>query len=190
MKISNIVAALLCVALTGVLLALNCCCAPEAELCTPPSVDWGGINEVEVIEPMEAKTWTEADAIALAQTAWGEARGCRTAEQAAVMWCILNRCDAWGGSPAYQCGRSGQFYGYSAFNPVTDELYRLAVDVLVRWEKEKELAAAGSGLAKLSGRVLPRDYLWFSGDGVQNWFRNAYSGGDTWDWSLPDVYEE
>lgn len=39
------------------------------------------------------------------------------------------------------------------------------------------------------GRVLPADYLWFSGDGKRNHFRNAYRGGDRWDWSLPSPYE-
>ena len=40
-----------------------------------------------------------------------------------------------------------------------------------------------------TGRVLPSDYLWFSGDGKHNYFRNAYKGGETWDWSLPSPYE-
>ncbi len=39
------------------------------------------------------------------------------------------------------------------------------------------------------GRVLPSDYLWFTGDGKRNHFRNAYRGGQIWDWSLPTPYE-
>lgn len=39
------------------------------------------------------------------------------------------------------------------------------------------------------GRVLPPDYLYFSGDGKRNHFRNEYDGGQTWDWSLPSPYE-
>ena len=40
------------------------------------------------------------------------------------------------------------------------------------------------------GRVLPADYLWFSGDSKRNHFRNAYKGGTVWDWSLPSPYED
>ncbi|MGN0180394.1 MAG: hypothetical protein ACI4DY_13305 [Monoglobaceae bacterium] len=164
------------------------------EPAVPPEVDMGGLKKVEVIKPKVSYTWTEADAIALAQTAWGEARGCSTVEQAAVMWCVLNRCDAMGGSPVYQCGKPGQFHAYSTFNPVTDELYSLAVDVLNRWEHEKALIASVVNpdydiVAESVGRVLPKDYLWFSGDGDHNYFRNAYEGGDTWGWTLPNVYE-
>lgn len=32
--------------------------------------------------------------LALARTVWGEARGCTTTEQAAVVWCVLNRVDS------------------------------------------------------------------------------------------------
>lgn len=39
--------------------------------------------------------WTEADLELIAQTVWAEARGVESrAEQAAVVWCILNRVDA------------------------------------------------------------------------------------------------
>lgn len=47
-------------------------------------------------------------------------------------------------------------------------------------------------LAKMvwgEARGVPSDYLWFSGDGKHNYFRNAYKGGETWDWSLPSPYE-
>jgi len=42
---------------------------------------------------------------------------------------------------------------------------------LTRWYAERE------GQVEV-GRVLPADYLWFSGDGERNHFRNAYRGGD------------
>lgn len=58
-----------------------------------------------------------------------------------------------------------------------DSLYMLS-----RWYAERE------GQVEV-GRVLPADYLWFSGDGERNHFRNAYRGGDRWDWSLPSPYE-
>lgn len=40
------------------------------------------------------------------------------------------------------------------------------------------------------GRVLPREYLFFTGDGEHNHFRTEWEGGQTWDWSLRSPYEE
>lgn len=42
----------------------------------------------EAIDPMEASK------VALAKMVWGEARGCSTTEQAATIWCVLNRYDS------------------------------------------------------------------------------------------------
>lgn len=67
-------------------------------------------------------------------------------------------------------------------NPIDDEIKALCEDVLTRWYAEKDGETD-------TGRVLPSDYLWFSGDGKHNYFRNAYKGGETWDWSLPSPYE-
>lgn len=119
----------------------------------------------------------------LAQMAWGEARGCSDMEIAATMWCVCNRCDAWGLSVAEAVTAPGQFCGYCSGNPVTDKLYTLAVDVLTRWELEH------AGQTEV-GRVLPAAYLWFTGDGSHNSFRDSFRGGHVWDWSLPDVYGE
>ena len=44
----------------------------------------------EAIDPMEASK------VALAKMVWGEARGCSTTEQAATIWCVLNRYDSGG----------------------------------------------------------------------------------------------
>lgn len=71
---------------------------------------------------------------------------------------------------------------WCALNRVDDGLITLCIDVLTRWYAERE------GQVEV-GRVLPADYLWFSGDGERNHFRNAYRGGDRWDWSLPSPYE-
>ena len=41
------------------------------------------------------------------------------------------------------------------------------------------------------GRTIPADYLYFEGDGKENYFRKEYQGdGAMWDWSLPDPYKE
>ena len=67
-------------------------------------------------------------------------------------------------------------------NPIDDEIKALCEDVLTRWYAEK------AGETDV-GRVLPSDYMWFTGDGEHNYFRNAYEGGKTWDWSLQSPYK-
>ncbi len=129
----------------------------------------------------------EDDVVMIAKTIWGEARGVKsTTEKAAVAWCILNRVD----SEGYACGGDiehvltfpGQFVGYNEDNPVTAECKEIAVDVLMRWVVEK----AG----KDTGRVLPKQYIFFTGDGEHNHFTDEWRGGNTWDWSLPSPYED
>lgn len=138
----------------------------------------------EVTEPVYEINRTEVEM--LARLAWGEARGCTTTEQAAVMWCVLNRVDS--NNPDFEntiakvITQKHQFY-YSKDFPLEDKLVLLAEDVLCRWYKEKDTG-------EIDGRVLPQGYCWFLGDGYHNNFRNAYNSGTTWDWSLPSPYED
>lgn len=123
-----------------------------------------------------------ADAEYLANVTWGEARGCSVTEQAAVMWCVLNRVD----SPLYPDSvgevvtQRAQFNGYSDNNPITQEMIQLANSVLTYWYGGDD-----------SGRVLPKEYLYFTGDGKHNYFYTTWESNATaWDWSLPSPYEE
>lgn len=123
---------------------------------------------------------------AVAKTVWGEARGCTTTEQAAVVWCVLNRVDSpdFPDDPLSVVAQQGQFSGYSPDYPVDPELVALVEDVMARWTLEK--SAVGS-----VGRVLPREYVFFVGDGLHNHFRESYEQtGETWDWGLPSPYKE
>lgn len=135
--------------------------------------------EPEGIPQEEAVPWTWDEVAMLSKAVWGEARGCSRMEQAAVVWCILNRVD----DPRFPDSIAGvvtqpwQFSGYSPDNPAEWDIARLVTDVLSWW-------CAGDD----TGRVLPREYLYFSGDGVHNYFTTEYQGGVTWDWSLPDIY--
>lgn len=145
------------------------------------------------IEPVEAPEWpklySDEDAVALAKTLWGEARGVKNngivsgdCQKAAVMWCVLNRYDAgYEDSIVEVCAAKGQFVGYNASHPVDEELLELAYDVLDRWNAEQH------GETDV-GRVLPSDYHWFSGDGKYNHFRNEFRTSVRWDWSLADPY--
>jgi len=141
---------------------------------------------VEVpVEPEPVIEINARDAELIAQTLYGEYRGEDLLQQAGVVWCILNRCDAWGASIRDVVTAPSQFHGYRPSNPVLPELYDMAADVMYRWEREK--------LGERNvGRVLPSDYLWFGANSTytKNIFRNAYTGGTKWDWSMPNPYEE
>lgn len=150
-------------------------------------------NEPEAKAPVVVvyeKLYTEADVIALAKMAWGEALVTKSdTEMAATMWCVLNRFDC--DDPYYRncktieaiVKQSGAFAGYSSRNPEDEHLIWLARDVLDRWNAEQH------GETDV-GRVLPADYLFFHGDGKHNHFRKEYKhDGHYWDWSLESPYE-
>lgn len=135
----------------------------------------------------EAPAWepdTE-EVVMLAKLVWGEAGGIpSTTEQAAVVWCVLNRVD----SPKYPdtvaevVTQRYQFAGYKESNPATEEFMEIARDVLVRWHSEK------NGTSDV-GRVLPKDYLYFTGDGVRNYFTTEWSSSAAaYGWTLHSPY--
>lgn len=124
----------------------------------------------------------QSDAVCLAKMVYGEARGLSMTEQAACVWCVLNRVDAGYGTLQTVVTAPYQFVGYQADNPVTDEILALCEDVLYRYAIESHCAGS-------VGRVLPKEYLYFTGDGEHNHFRTEYTGGCTWDWSLESPYE-
>ena len=127
-------------------------------------------------------TINPSDVELIAKTVYGEARGCSTVEQSAVIWCILNRVDAGYGSIEHVITKPYQFIGYKESNPVKGEFVELAIDVLIRWQAEKQCIGE-------VGRTLPDNYLWFHGDGERNYFRDKYNGNyNTWDWNCINPY--
>lgn len=146
---------------------------------------------VELEEPKQEIIFDEykLHAEMLAKVAWGEARGCTKTEQAAVMWCVLNRVDSdssdFSDTIAKVITQPNQFY-YKGTFPLEDDLLELAYDVLSRWYMEKETGEIDSG------RVLPKEYCFFGGDGKHNHFRDRYEFKDAnfWDWSWESPYEE
>ena len=137
----------------------------------PPEVNTDGLCVVEVVEPAEPEYemyFTEADVIALAQMLYGEARGCTVDNQMKCVWCVLNRVDdvRFPDTIIDVVSAPGQFYGYSPNFPVWDNLYTVALDVLTRWSMEKQ----GADVA----RELEKNAVFFTGDGIQNWFRSVY----------------
>ena len=159
--------------------------APEgAEAPAEPEPTASTIPAAEDTPAAEPVAYREPDPQEiLAKLVWGEARGCSTTEQAAVVWCVLNRVDDGQGDIAEVATSPSQFYGYDPDNPVDADILALVQDVLIRWNMEQ--SCVGS-----VGRVLPKEYLYFTGDGVHNYFTTGWQGGQTWDWFLESPYEE
>jgi hypothetical protein len=109
----------------------------------------------------------------LAKVLWGECRGVyekSITNCAAVVWCVLNRVDMGkrGHTPIQCVTARRQFTGYKKSNPIEQHLRDLAEDVMNRWLSEKE------GEVDV-GRVLPKSYVYFTGNGVWNKFRKENS---------------
>lgn len=151
-------------------------------------------GKAEVIQPeptvviseqfSSAEVYEMTETEMLARVIWGEARGCDKTQQAAVVWCVLNRVDAGFGSISEVVTAPGQFSGWNVHNPVIEIYEQIAIDVLYRHEMEKHCVGN-------VGRVLPKEYLWFTGNGEVNLYRADYNDYyHMWDWSLPNPYEE
>jgi hypothetical protein len=144
----------------------------------PPQVNTEGLcypiivtaaaEELETDEIEYEMYFEESDVIALAQMLYGEARGCSTDNQIKAVWCVLNRVDdtRFPNTVIGVLSAPYQFHGYSSSYPVWDNLKEVARDVLTRWSLEKQGVCVN--------RELPKTYLWFTGNGVENVFREAY----------------
>ena len=131
----------------------------------------------------QAYTVTREEIETLAKIVYQEARGIReNSHKAAVVWCILNRVDdGYWGDTIVEVATYPNAFAWVPDTPVEGELVDLVVDVITRWNYEKE------GLSNV-GRTLPKDYLYFTGDGSYNHFTREWGSTDYWDWSLPDPY--
>ena len=131
----------------------------------PPEVNTEGLC---VHEPVYKMYFTDADVVAVAKMLYGESRGCSIDNQQKAVWCVLNRVDdeRYPDSIIEVLSQSGQFHGYSPNHPIWDELTAVAEDVLTRWSLEKQGVAVN--------RELPKSYLYFTGTGKENIFREAY----------------
>ena len=112
--------------------------------------------------------FTEDDVAEVAKMLWGEARGCTRDNQIKCAWIVCNRVDDERFPDTIQgvLEQPSQFHGYDPTYPVTDELYSIAFDVLTRWSYEKQ------GIPVR--RELPSSFLWFTGNGIENIFREVY----------------
>lgn len=138
---------------------------------------------LEVVEPELTMYYTEDEVIQVAKFLYQEARGVPSDTRVACCaWIVCNRVDGGYGDTISEIWGYPQIW-YEEHWPVTDRMYRIASDVLTRWNIEKNTGYC-------EGRVLPPDYFWYTGDGVNNNFRNVYSDKDNiWDYSLPSPYD-
>ena len=112
--------------------------------------------------------FTEDDVAEVAKMLWGEARGCARDNQIKCAWVVCNRVDDERFPDTIQgvLEQPSQFHGYDPTYPVTDELYSIAFDVLTRWSYEKQ------GIPVR--RELASSFLWCTGNGVENIFREVW----------------
>ena len=141
-------------------------------------------NEMGIVDLTIKNNFTDKEIDYIAKTVWGEARGLSKTQQAGVVWTILNRFDdgRFGKEIIRVITAPSQFAGYKSSHPVDPEIRNLVIDVLDRYAQEK------AGIENV-GRVLPKDYLYFRGNGKTNLFSEKLNSNNTWDWSLESPYE-
>ena len=146
---------------------------PPAPSQTMPVEEPADPEPSEKPEPSEEPIYyvmyfTEDDVAEVAKMLWGEARGCTRDNQIKCAWIVCNRVDDARFPNTIQgvLSQTSQFHGYDPTYPVTDELYSVAFDVLTRWSYEKQ------GIPVR--RELANSYLWFTGNGRENIFREVY----------------
>lgn len=140
-------------------------------------------QQTPVVNSGQAYTVTREEVETLAKIVYQEARGIKEdSHKAAVVWCILNRVDdGYWGDNIVDVATYPNAFAWVPDTPVEEELVDLVVDVVTRWNHEKE------GLSDV-GRTLPKEYLYFTGNGSYNHFTKEWKSTDYWDWSLPNPY--
>ena len=140
-------------------------------------------QQTPVVNSGQVYKATQEEIETLAKIVYREARGIKEdSHKAAVVWCILNRVDdGYWGDNIVDVATYPNAFAWVPDTPVKEELVDLVVDVITRWNHEKE------GLSDV-GRTLPKEYLYFTGDGSYNHFTKEWKSTDYWDWSLPDPY--
>lgn len=111
----------------------------------------------------------DEDAEYLAKLLYGCVRYRSRAVQEAVLWCALNRVDAsiYPNSVKEVVQQQSQWQGYSDENPVTDDLYDVALDVLTTWRTNGHRSAPADCL-----------FMLITNNGVE--LRTRWDGGGTY----------
>lgn len=106
---------------------------------TPEAVLMAAITGWQTAEDAAAEKTArqEREAAEMARVLYGTARYHSADARAAVCWCILNRVESslYPATVEEVCRQESQWMGYSADNPVVQELYDTALSVLTVWEE-------------------------------------------------------
>lgn len=141
-------------------------------------------EEISVPPPSQTPNlFTGGEMEMMAKVLYAEARGVESKmEQAAVVWVILNRLDtgAWGHT-IEDVVTYPNAVAYYESTPVNSTMMDIVIGVTTTYSQEKQGLPVG-------GRVIPKDYLYFTGDGERNHFTREWGSSEEWDWSLPNPY--
>jgi len=193
----NVLGSCVCAVLIGFLVGIVMLRSQQTVIVEDRAVtcfSYTNIEEIEDIKPTVKPTKPDYQVIlvdeeidAISKMVWGETHGALSkTEMSACIWVLCNRADAWNMTLMEVLTQPGQFTGYKANNPITDEIRTLVIDVLTRWQIEQQGADAYTVC-----RTIPNTYLWWNGNATatHNIFRDAFDGNyNVWDWSLPNPY--
>ena len=133
------------------------------------------VSSTQVVQTATAtRHYPESTYKKVAITIYGEGGGVPSlTHRSGIAWTICNRVL----SPKFPndieavVEQASQFDGYRPNGTYDEASYYLAVDVLERFYRE----CCGE-TAEQVGRSIPADYLYFTGDGQENYFRKTQSG--------------
>lgn len=118
-----------------------------------------------IVEDTEPELVDKASAEEVAKVLYG-IRDNDDEELTAVVWCIINRVESalYPNSVIEVCQQPKQWMGYYEDNPVLDDLYGIAYDVLYSWATDGH-------------RPFSQEYLWFTWTSDQITFRTDFEEG-------------
>lgn len=142
--------------------------APEVAAAEPSEIE----SFAEALEAAEAEVDPELAEIC-GRLIWGEAGGVQSeSNRRAVLWCAINRADAWG-LDLLDVLNVDAFHGLAKAGEVPERCIDEAVEILAL----RAMEAAGWDVEGLPGRFL---YFEASSDGTRNVFSTAFGGGEYW----------
>ena len=143
-------------------------------------------KSTEAIKKYQRRWYSWADVIMCAKLLTKEGGGIKSdTEQSAVIWVVLNRVDSkeYPDTIASVITQEYQFEGWDEETVPYDQCVEIAKDVLKRWNDEKNGAED-------VGRTLPKEYIYFTGDGAHNYFTEVQYGEPyVWGSVLKSPYE-
>ena len=117
--------------------------------------------------------YTDRELEMLAKTVWGEAAGCSPDEWRLVIWTVFQRVDSEHRDFRNQntieavLTAPNQFAGYNESFSVDPDIYEVVAEEAAKW-----FAGEAPPTHEIYAPTLP--YLFFDGDGKNNWFREAW----------------